>query len=159
MKCEICHENESSVVLKQVVDGSVREVAICPVCAAANSLGLELGNDLLPAPARPERGGDPAICPACGMSVADLHRRSRLGCEHCYDAFDRQLVVLLADLQPATHHTGRVPAIEKQRVERHALSARLAKAVALQEFETAARLRDRMAELDRLMDGEPDGAR
>ena len=159
MKCEICHENESSVVLKQVVDGSVREVAICPVCAAANSLGLDLGKTPFPEPARADEATEPSVCPACGVSVSDLRRRSRLGCEHCYVAFNRQLVSLLTDMQPATQHAGRIPAVAKMGVERHALAARLSKAIAMQEFETAATMRDRIAELDRLMNGDPHGAR
>jgi protein arginine kinase activator len=160
MKCEICHENEASLVLKQVVEGSVREVAICPVCAAANSLGLELGSELFPDPAAPDLSlADAATCPACGMSVADLHRRSRLGCEQCYTAFDSQLLGLLMELQPATQHAGRIPAAEKIPVERHSLQARLNKAVTLQDFETAACMRDRIAALAPPADGEPDGSR
>jgi protein arginine kinase activator len=97
--------------------------------------------------------GEPAKaekhCPECGLTFAKFREDSLLGCPHCYEAFERELSPLLERAhEGASHHVGKVPRAagvsEQSQVNLSRLRRRLDQAVAAEDYELAARLRDEL---------------
>jgi protein arginine kinase len=138
------------------------DIVLCEVCANRRGInagkgGLELNiDDLIGVGLDADRGpGRPAICPGCGLEFGTLRREGRLGCSACADAFHDELLELKSRGQigaaevpatwaaPATEpaHTAMAPgqgAIDRLRRE-------LESALASEEYEAAARLRDELS--------------
>jgi len=86
-------------------------------------------------------------CDSCGLTFAQFREKSLLGCPHCYDAFEDQLSPLMERAhEGGTHHVGKVPKRAGTGEERQAQLTRMRKqlddAVAEEDYELAARLRD-----------------
>ncbi|CAN5248829.1 UvrB/UvrC motif-containing protein [soil metagenome] len=122
-------------------------------------------------PARPRE----AACPACGFTQTDFKKTGRLGCANCYTVFREAISSILANMHRGTHHTGKRPcsagippeedftsppprpnpasptgqpspfAIQKVRLD--TLQSELAAAVAAENYEKAADLRDKIQKL------------
>lgn len=153
MKCQGCNENEATVHLTQVVGGNIRKMHYCEACARKEGVALEAPTsiaDLLMSPAGilPAQRTSGAACPRCGMTRADLKKGGRLGCAKCYDTFSDDILALVQSMQHATQHRGKRPT----RVNRKAMLAEemetikeaLKRAIAAENFEEAARLRDQI---------------
>jgi protein arginine kinase activator len=107
-----------------------------------------------PAAARPVRA-----CGRCGMTMAHLREKGLAGCPECYATFEEELGAIIERAQGgAAVHVGRHPAQAANLVDRAALRNRLARelreAVAREEYERAARLRDRLEALAAPSEGE-----
>jgi protein arginine kinase activator len=152
MKCEICKSGEATVHFKQVCNGSVKELYVCEKCAAQNGFDAQSPlsmTDLLFGTRDPSEKAPEAekSCPVCGLRRRDFRKNSRLGCAACYEAFSEELAPLLAAMQKGCRHVGKVPAGEMISAEAASLQQALEKAVAAQDFEEAAQLRDRIRAL------------
>lgn len=91
------------------------------------------------------------VCPLCGMKFMEFRIGGRLGCPHDYQAFGSGLLPLLRRSQDGvTRHVGKVPRRPPGLPEAEALltRARLRGAVAREDYEEAARLRDRLRPKD-----------
>ena len=111
-----------------------------------------LAGALATASSEEEGGGATEVCPSCGLSYAHFKQKGRLGCGDCYCAFSKSLERLLKNIHGSTAHTGKVPVSQQEMVKRHreiaALRGALEQAVEREEFEEAARLRDRIAAME-----------
>jgi len=92
-------------------------------------------------------------CPTCGLSYARFRQGGTLGCADCYEAFADQLTPLIERAQNgATHHRGKAPRRAGGSVDRQLLIQQLVKeldqAVAAEQYERAAELRDRLRGLN-----------
>lgn len=89
-----------------------------------------------------------AVCHTCHTSLAEFSKTGRLGCPHCYEAFKPYLTQVLTSIHGNAAHTGKIAknASEKLRAKRELeqLSRQLDEAVAKQDFEHAAKLRDQI---------------
>ncbi|MFO8043070.1 MAG: UvrB/UvrC motif-containing protein [Alkalispirochaeta sp.] len=87
-------------------------------------------------------------CPQCGTTHRELVLRHTAGCAQCYEVFSSGVHRVLAGRHEAPVHRGRIPQrLQRYRrlfVEREDLISRLNGAVAEEDFEAAARLRDRL---------------
>ncbi len=92
---------------------------------------------LLPAPS----------CPACSYTVVELQRTGRLGCALCYGMFAPLLAPQLPLMHRGTRHHGKVPARLAPEQRRAVLREALSRAIAIEDFEQAAALRDELAAL------------
>jgi protein arginine kinase activator len=159
MTCQKCRE-EATVHLTESVDGEVREVHLCGPCAKAAGLtmpqappdlALEMVVQNLIVAHVGELVGELAqrSCPICGLKFMEFRTGGRLGCPHDYQVFDRGLVPLIRRAHGATRHVGKVP---RRRPDASArlleLRARLREAVAREDYEQAARLRDQIRQKD-----------
>lgn len=155
MLCEICKQNEATIPVKLYCDGALQETRICPQCAEKGQatlknpigfaqllLGMGSGQK-----EQVKRREVEMTCPECGMSRSQFKKDSRLGCPACYEAFEADLEPLLESLHRDTTHRGKVPACEKLSAEMASLQESLELAVAEQDFEEAARLRDALRDL------------
>jgi len=92
-------------------------------------------------------------CPDCGCTYTELKKTGKLGCASCYNVFENYLEPLLKKLHGSVVHEGSVPkALKGHLVLRKHLSrmrSELKEAVSKEEFERAAELRDRIAELEK----------
>ena len=157
MRCDHCHEREAVVHLTQVTGTETTQVHLCEKCAAEK--GIEPATALvksplgglfaqLSAPGALDAGGTELRCPRCGAGLADFRDAGRLGCAECWGTFAGPLTDLVRRLHGATRHTGEQyappgalpPAERSPQTER--LREELREAVAAEDFERAARLRD-----------------
>ena len=49
------------------------------------------------------------ICPVCGTSLKRFMKTYMLGCPHCYDTFDNEILASLKKVQGKTFHVGKTP--------------------------------------------------
>ena len=155
MNCQRCR-SEATVHLTESVDGRVREVHLCGPCSrkaglpspdAPPDLALDDVVQGLIVAHVGELVGDLArrICPLCGMKFMEFRIGGRLGCPNDYVAFDRGLIPLLRRTQEGvTRHVGKVPRRVPDAAAARSLKLRaeLRRAVAREDYEEAARLRD-----------------
>lgn len=89
-------------------------------------------------------------CPSCGFRWEDFARTHRIGCPKCYEAHTQDLLPTLSRIQPGISHSGRRPQPSEMDLKNRLQKAKteLAQAVKNEDFETAAALRDQIAELD-----------
>ena len=120
--------------------------------------------------------GQNLVCPECGMTYQEFRVKGRFGCVTCYDAFAAGLVTLLEKVHGASEHVGPPPppstaAAEPAEDEVEApvdddppaalrrelgeLRRQLRSVVDEENYEEAARLRDRISEVESRI-GEPD---
>lgn len=86
-------------------------------------------------------------CDECGLTFSQFRETSLLGCPSCYAAFETPLSPLLERAhEGGTHHIGKVPrragAGEQRQAQLLRMRKRLDEAVAAEDYELAARLRD-----------------
>lgn len=91
-------------------------------------------------------------CPSCGMVFTAIRQSGLLGCAECYTTFETELSGLIEHAQGgANFHSGRAPRNCRDAAARLELRSRLAKeldeAVAAEQYERAAKLRDRLLHL------------
>jgi protein arginine kinase activator len=154
MLCMICKQNEAKVHLTQIVGDKMQKVDLCEDCAKNKGVndpaGFSLADLLLGLGASKEmeetNGGVELKCPTCGFTQADFKKSGRLGCSECYNTFAEPLHALLKSMHKGTRHAGKVPQnLQKSRDmmdKLRSLQKKLDKAVAAENFEEAAELRD-----------------
>lgn len=162
MLCDICGKNKATVHLTEIVDNEMSELHLCEECAREKSVQMEQHfglSDLLAGLAdfgsaletTATRGKK---CPNCGLSYADFKKIGRLGCSECYSVFKEFLAPLLKRIHGSTQHLGKTPVEAANKVSRltsklEDLKVRLQKAIELEEFEEAAKLRDKIRGLEK----------
>ncbi len=160
MTCQRC-EDEAAVHLTETVDGRREELHLCVPCARKAGLRLperppELALDkvvqgLIVANVG-ELVGELAelACPECGVRFMEFRALGRLGCPADYHVFARGLLPLLGRSQPATRHIGKAPRRPSVPSDRARLRLRseFRAAIAREDYETAATLRDRLRPKD-----------
>jgi protein arginine kinase activator len=91
-------------------------------------------------------------CPQCGVKFVEFRNTGRLGCPHDYNEFRAELLPLLENIHGETKHCGkaprRLPGNKQAQSELLQLRNRLKQAVTKEDYEEAARLRDRIRTLE-----------
>ena len=92
-------------------------------------------------------------CLGCGLSFAAFRQTGRVGCAECYHSFESELSGLIERAQNGgNHHTGKTPKRAGTSIDRQLLIQRLVReldhAVAAEQYERAAQLRDRLTSMD-----------
>lgn len=161
MVCDQCRERDAIVHLTQIVEGAVSQVHLCERCAAERGIETTVSvpkhplGDFLQAVQQQaaQMPGDAARCAYCGTSLRDFRASGRLGCAHCYGAFEQSLRELLRRVHGSTRHEGwryeaGDPDLMQRDLQLHELRRRLQKAIDEEAFETAATLRDQIRGLE-----------
>lgn len=168
MVCDICKKKEATVHLTEIVNEQMTELHLCEDCAkkkGATDIGEHFGlADLLAGlidvgmghPSEIARGIGEEVglkCLSCGLAYKDFRKIGRLGCGDCYNTFKRTLAPLLKKIHGSNQHIGKSPSragkVVKLKTELQGLQNRLQKAIQMEEFEEAARLRDKIRELEK----------
>lgn len=170
MLCEKCGKNNAEVYYSCNINGKETELRLCRECAQKLQKSGELsffsdgifGGDFgglssmigsMLAPMGVKRSGAPSKrCDLCGMTFDDIRREGKAGCPRCYETFADELERIVAGIHGGTKHTGRAPQNFKERKSAadriEELRGSLKKAVAAEDYEEAARLRDKIRELE-----------
>lgn len=154
--CQGCTK-PSAVYVTLVAGGKAETYACCQSCpstaalASAGALPSATLGLTLATPLPLGRGK----CPTCGFRWSDFERVHRMGCPTCYQAHAQEILGTIVRLQPGLEHHGRRPNTSKDKRARLE-EARLALRTAQKEedFETAAALRDEIAELEQALQSE-----
>jgi protein arginine kinase activator len=160
-KCDLC--NRQAVVYETTFkNGVLKEVNLCKDHAAeagisipassAPPLNQMLTHVVVSKPAAPSARAARKSCPACGYTFAQLRQKGIVGCPTCYEAFERHLVPLIERAHNGgTSHVGKTPARAAVSIDRQQqiqqLMRELDHAVAAEQYERAADLRDRIGSL------------
>ncbi|MGI6452547.1 MAG: UvrB/UvrC motif-containing protein [Syntrophomonadaceae bacterium] len=165
MNCENCQQRPATVHFTQMINGSKVEMHLCQECAAkkgafvfdldnkfsiSNLLGSFFGTNLLQGTKTisPEM-----ICSNCGMSLAGIRQTGKLGCSECYISFEGELEPSLRRIHGNSRHIGKIPSrggsevLLKRQLDN--LKAQLQQAVAAENYEKAAEIRDKIKELEK----------
>lgn len=150
----VCKQKEAKVHLSHIVGDKMQKFDLCEDCSKAKGVddpvGFQLADLLmnLGGGHETELTAEPGAleCPHCGFTQADFKKAGRLGCAQCYVTFAEPLEGLLKSMHKGTRHVGKVPRTYRQGREQadqlKALQKRLEQAVAAEDFELAAKLRD-----------------
>jgi protein arginine kinase activator len=166
MKCDICENREAVLFVQQVMGTTSTEIHLCRECAKKRGIeqsgsGPQLSltslfGELLRG--QPDEDAKKA-CGRCGTTVSDFNRHGMIGCSDCYSVFHTEILKYVRSRFPSVEYAGRLPtglkALRYFVVERQELKERLQKALANEDYETAARLRDELTRVDQGASGEP----
>ena len=165
MLCQNCGKNEATTHLKQIINGDMAESHLCQECAAHlgysdmfSGFGLNLSGlfssllgDMMPSIS----ASSAPRCPKCGMAFRDIAKEGKVGCAECYRTFYDKLLPSIQRIHGKIKHSGKTsqgaPAetkIETKEEKIEKLRALMNDAVAKQEFETAAKIRDEIKALE-----------
>lgn len=158
MLCEDCNQNEATIRLTMIANGERIDRHLCASCAGKQRAQIRLGGMqtllsalLKSAGIRPPEPETALLrCSGCGTSFEQFRKTSRLGCAQCYQDFRAQLKPVLLRIHGRAQHAGRMPAhlAPPSAVDPiEALRREMDAAVADEDFERAAALRDRIRAL------------
>ena len=161
MKCQKCAKPATFHITDIVEKGKHREFHFCdeharqhlappdessepPISELAKKLIVEHGRVRLrePSPA------DKQVCPICQITFLEFRNSGRLGCPYDYEVFRDELMPLLENIHGETRHSGKVPKRAPRNTQQQTtliqLRNELKRAVAAEDYEAAARLRDKI---------------
>jgi protein arginine kinase activator len=155
MKCQRCPKQACYHITEVLAPEQVEELHLCEDCAKKHLYE--------PPPAEKKAvkavadTDDPTDlggkqCDDCGIKFVEFRNSGRLGCPHDYDAFREELLPLLENIHGDVKHAGkaprRLPKAKANQAELSQLRRRLQQAVTDEAYEEAARIRDRIKELE-----------
>ncbi len=169
MKCQICHTNEANIVFTQIVDNEKIVMQICTECAQKKGLSIEfhsadsMHHEISSFNAGGESShisSDETIsavqCANCGLTFGEFKKSGLFGCDKCHESFGDLLDPIIMQLHGVKSHTSvRLEQSEKsprpvsQKKILKQLNEELRNCVLKEEYERAAELRDRIAELQK----------
>lgn len=106
-----------------------------------------------------ETPADQPRCSECGTTWTSIHEDGLVGCPHCYVTFAEALGKVMEQLHQSNKHTGKIPRLreKEERLKEHQikrlqhriemLQQRLNAAIQAEDFEEAALIRDKIAQV------------
>jgi len=161
MKCQKCAKPATFHITDIVEKGQHREYHFCdeharqhlaPVEDSPESPPIsELAKKLIvgsPGVMREPSAGDKQVFPVCQLTFLEFRKSGRLGCPYDYEGFRDELMPLLESIHGETRHSGKVPKRAPRNTQQQTtliqLRNELKRAVVAEDYETAARLRDKI---------------
>jgi protein arginine kinase activator len=159
MKCQKCTKAATLHITEVLSDDQFEELHLCEDCAqkylyepqqaAAGKKGGDIGHvEETDETSRLNQ----RECPICGIKFVEFRNSGRLGCPHDYQEFREELAPLLENIHGETRHVGktprRLPQSKQTQSELIQLRKQLQQAVTKEAYEEAARLRDRIRQLE-----------
>lgn len=154
----MCKDKVATIRLKEIINDMVTELQLCQACFEERELkggGHAVGSvdKAMSALAGQTGAGKkadakPLQCSTCGASEEDLKNNGRLGCGDCYDEFEVSIQPILTRVHNATEHRGKAPHEAARnldfKVEMRRLQEDLQEAILSENYERAAKLRDKI---------------
>ncbi|MCO6439133.1 MAG: UvrB/UvrC motif-containing protein [Phycisphaerae bacterium] len=156
--CQRCKQAKATVLITDVPEKKVRH--LCEQCAQQEGVIVKQSpqttSQILQEFIKHKTGlgaADDRTCPNCGITFREFRMKGLLGCPHDYDIFRAQLMPLIERAhQGGTHHVGKVPPTADESTHRLAgvlrLRRELQDAIEAEDYENAARLRDKIQALE-----------
>ncbi len=160
MLCDECGKREATFHYTEIINGVTTELHLCELCAKKRGFTLPAAfslPDLLGGLVEPEQISPletELICKNCGFTYSNFKNIGLLGCSQCYSSFHKMLEPLLKKIHGTSKHVGKFPGRRKKEKREKSsdvqlLREKLKDAVAREEFETAAKLRDKIKEIEK----------
>jgi protein arginine kinase activator len=165
MLCQECGKRPSTLHFTKIVNGEKTEFHLCESCAREKGEmipgtqgGFSIHNllsGLLNYEPSASSTAKPLAdrCEECGLTYAQFSKLGRFGCSSCYRYFSDRLDPLFKRVHGSTSHTGKVPkrsgGILQQKRDLDSLRSEMARHIEREEFEQAAKVRDRIRELEK----------
>jgi protein arginine kinase activator len=157
MKCQKCTKQATLHITEVINEDQFEDLHLCEECA--NKYLYEpqqKGSKSAVAAAGDESDEISALnqreCPNCGIKFVEFRNSGRLGCPHDYQEFRDELTTLLENIHGETRHCGksprRMPRSKQDHSELIQLRKQLHQAVTKEAYEEAARLRDKIRQLE-----------
>ncbi|MGC8743795.1 MAG: UvrB/UvrC motif-containing protein [Verrucomicrobiia bacterium] len=153
MLCSICKQKQATVHLTKIIGDKMHKIDLCEDCAKKQGLtegALDVTEFLFgfdeTSPSSESEETVELKCPACGYTQSHLKKTGRLGCAECYNTFAEGLEGILKSMHKGSRHVGKVPRAQQsgktiaEKIKK--LQEELERAVAIEDFERAAVLRD-----------------
>ncbi|MFO0932390.1 MAG: UvrB/UvrC motif-containing protein [Planctomycetota bacterium] len=159
MICQVCESRPATIHITEIVNDQKKVLDLCEECAQEK--GLSHGSGGFPSLLQHLVGERPPAstkkCPECGITFEEFRTKGRFGCPKDYEVFADDLAPLLEKIHNAKQHVGRVPAgraPDAGRDERlRRLRRELSRAVAEEQYEEAARIRDEIRQTEEALRG------
>jgi len=176
MICQICHKEEATVHFTEIIDSKVNELNLCKKCAEKKGIALTVSDAFSEfisgmAGDQAQTEDDGLCCSRCGLTFKELRQGGRLGCGECYTTFEASLSALIKNIQKGPKHIGKSPpgfkkevspkivptpreeeSSKKKEMDKEVsieeLRAKIKVAIAVEEYEKAAHLRDWIKDLE-----------
>jgi protein arginine kinase activator len=158
MKCQKCTKAATLHITEVLGEERFEELHLCEDCAKKYLEGSQVGNAVsekaaLHGPASLEEAGVlNRTCSICGIKFVEFRNSGRLGCPHDYNEFHDELVPLLENVHGEIRHCGKVPRRHPQSKQAESelvqLRKRLSQAINEEHYEEAARLRDKIKQIE-----------
>jgi protein arginine kinase activator len=160
MKCQKCSK-PATYHITDIERGQPLEYHFCdeharehldPARETTESLAMgKLAEGLIKG--RETSAADKQSCPLCQISFLEFRNSGRLGCPHDYEVFRDELMPLLENIHDETRHSGKVPRRGGPQGSQRQSSLmqkrnELKRAIAAEDYETAARIRDEIKRLE-----------
>lgn len=166
MLCQICNKNQATVHYTKIINGNIEELHLCDECAVNNKefdfdstfsfhkLLSGLMDNIQEGTSHKEK--KTINCPFCGMDYVKFRQTGKFGCAQCYVTFKSNINPLLKSIHGHDRHIGKVPIRANTQVAKQKkiqkLREQLNELVAKEEFEKAAKVRDRIKEIEKEID-------
>ena len=159
MICNNCKMRAATIRISQVINNSVTDIYLCHDCAQENAIaGMQAAvmgfANMMPGffsyggemnkymKAKPEF----VKCSLCGKTFEEIQQDGKLGCAVCYKEFKDKLNPIIERIYGSARHKGKCPSNMpdeyKNAREIDELKNLLVKAIELEEYEKAAKIRD-----------------
>jgi protein arginine kinase activator len=170
-KCQKCQKARATVLVTDIdlTNHKPQQLHLCEDCARETGMAAALSPsaaEMLKASIlsvtekeSKARSAQRVMCEQCGLSYQEFRVKGRFGCSGCYEAFSDLVEPLLEKVHGAKEYKGPAPKkpssrrkttsvaeFEKELVD---LRRKLTRAVKSEDYEDAARLRDRITEVER----------
>ena len=177
MLCDHCHKNEATIHMTNIVNNKKTEQHFCSTCVSELQQEGKLSpyssfmndmwdnsfftNDFFKNMVYPDnllKSHQSKRCPQCDITYDEFNRVGKFGCGQCYETFNSEIDPLLERIQGSSEYEGTVPSrgtnIFKAKYEVKRLRHQLDTAIQAENFEEAAILRDKIKELEVIIDGD-----
>jgi protein arginine kinase activator len=164
MTCQDCDKNKATVSYTQIINNKKTVLHLCKACADKRGFspeieekgtqGVSVQDFLSQIAGSKDAEAEKEVCAGCGITYAEFKRKGRLGCSRCYESFKEKLQDVLRKIHGNAEHVGKVPGVPVKIKPREPvlsldkLKSELKEAVKKEEFELAARLRDRIKKME-----------
>lgn len=163
MMCELCHKNVATEKIHISFLGEMKEFEVCDSCAEKHgldnpfaglpdALGFLLLGFIAQSLTHAQSEDDALRCKQCDMTFSEFRETGTFGCAECYDSFHAVIETMIRRIHGSTKHIGNRPATMRRAHPKsynlEELQRRLQAAVANEDYEEAAKLRDIIQDLE-----------
>jgi protein arginine kinase activator len=159
MKCNKCPNAATLHITEILSEDQIEELHLCEGCAhkylyEPQPKPSKTSTTVMPSSI--DEAEEPGVlnreCEVCGTKFVDFRNTGRLGCPHDYEVFREELVPLLENIHGEARHCGksprRLPQSKQTQSELNQLRKQLQQAINREAYEEAARIRDRIRQLE-----------
>lgn len=165
MICELCHKEQATVFLTEVINGKKLELHMCSTCAAKEKARMYSDDSFqqflsgllkLTGDENQQNQKPVEVCPNCSMTIDEFRKKSKLGCAKCYEVFKPYIKHIVKSVHGGDKHMGKQPLrlneqeIRKQEVLN--LESSLKIAIMEEDYNEAAKLRDLLTKAKEVQD-------